>query len=85
MFAHRQFQVTVADDMPNCANPMAAFVSATQMAQRLDLSRPYTNRLESENILQRLPKGYLLGASIIAYIGASAACATTITTGDRNR
>jgi len=85
IFAHSQFQVTVADDMPNCANPMAAFVSATQKAQGLDLSRSYTNRLESETILQRSAKGYPLGASIIAYIGVSAARATTVTTGGRNR
>jgi len=54
--------------MAKPANPTAAFVSATQLAQCLDVSRPYISKLETENVLQRAQKGYPLGASIIAYI-----------------
>jgi hypothetical protein len=47
---------------------MAAFVSATRLADYLDLSRPNINKLEAENVLQRSPKGYPLGASIVTVV-----------------
>jgi hypothetical protein len=44
------------------------FVGATELAQRIDISRPYINKLESEGVLRRTPKGFPLDASVIDYI-----------------
>ena len=44
------------------------FVTATELAQRIEVSRPYINKLESEGVLRRTPKGFPLDASVIDYI-----------------
>jgi DNA-binding XRE family transcriptional regulator len=44
------------------------FVSATELARRIDVSRPYINKLESEGVLRRTPKGFPLDTSVIDYI-----------------
>jgi predicted DNA-binding transcriptional regulator AlpA len=44
------------------------FVSATELAQWIDVSRPYVTKLESEGVLRRTPKGYPLGRSVIDYV-----------------
>ena len=44
------------------------FVSATELAQRIDVCRTYINKLESEGVLRRTPKGIPLDVSVIDYI-----------------
>jgi hypothetical protein len=44
------------------------FVSATELAQRIDVCRTYINKLESEGVLRRTPRGFPLDASVINYI-----------------
>lgn len=42
------------------------FVSATELAQWIDVSRPYVNK--REGVVRRTPKGYPLSRSIIDYV-----------------
>jgi hypothetical protein len=51
----------------NAAKTSERFVSATELARSIDVSRPY-NKLESEGVIRRTPKGFPLDASVIDYI-----------------
>jgi len=52
----------------NAAKTSERFVSATELARSIDVSRPYINKLESEGVIRRTPKGFPLDASVIDYI-----------------
>jgi hypothetical protein len=66
---------TVTIDRPSVAKPVSrprsrkpATVSASALAQHLDLSRAYIGKLEAQGVIQRQGNGFPLDHSRIAYL-----------------